>query len=61
MYFKDVYKPIPLAYNFMVGILWHHPELAEGVKAKVVHYCAPVSLVPSFHLCRKIVPESLLA
>ncbi|CAN6469753.1 unnamed protein product [Victoria cruziana] len=43
MYFKDVYKPIPLAYNFMVGILWHHPELAEGVKAKVVHYCAPGS------------------
>ncbi|CAN6469752.1 unnamed protein product [Victoria cruziana] len=48
MYFKDVYKPIPLPYNFMVGILWNHPELAAGVSAKVVHYCARGSKPWSF-------------
>ncbi|KAG0470321.1 hypothetical protein HPP92_017021 [Vanilla planifolia] len=40
MFFKDVYKPIPLEYNLVLAMLWRHPEKVELEKVKVVHYCA---------------------
>ncbi|KAF8034794.1 hypothetical protein BT93_C0956 [Corymbia citriodora subsp. variegata] len=40
MYFKDIYKPIPNAYNLVLAMLWRHPENVELDKVKVVHYCA---------------------
>ncbi|KAF1894270.1 hypothetical protein Lal_00004194 [Lupinus albus] len=40
MYFKDIYKPIPLVYNFVLAMLWRHPENFDLHKVKVVHYCA---------------------
>ncbi|XP_062158957.1 galactinol synthase 1 [Alnus glutinosa] len=40
MFFKDVYKPIPLVYNLVLAMLWRHPENVELEKVKVVHYCA---------------------
>ncbi|KAK3415363.1 hypothetical protein EUGRSUZ_H00906 [Eucalyptus grandis] len=40
MYFRNVYKPIPLAYNLILAMLWRHPENVELEKVKVVHYCA---------------------
>lgn len=41
MFFGDVWKPIPPAYNLMVHMLWRHPEnVIELDKIKVVHYCA---------------------
>ncbi|CAI8615228.1 unnamed protein product [Vicia faba] len=40
MYFKDVYRPIPLVYNLVLAMLWRHPENIEVRKVKVVHYCA---------------------
>ncbi|XP_062084081.1 galactinol synthase 1 [Humulus lupulus] len=40
MYFKDIYKPIPLVYNLVTAMLWRHPENVELDKVKVVHYCA---------------------
>lgn len=40
MYFKDIYKPIPLVYNLVLAMLWRHPENVELEKVKVVHYCA---------------------
>ncbi|GMN52250.1 hypothetical protein TIFTF001_021405 [Ficus carica] len=40
MYFRDVYKPIPLVYNLVLAMLWRHPENVELEKVKVVHYCA---------------------
>ncbi|XP_021889550.1 galactinol synthase 1-like [Carica papaya] len=40
MYFKDIYKPIPLVYNLVLAMLWRHPEKVELDKVKVVHYCA---------------------
>lgn len=43
MYFKDIYKPIPLVYNLVLAMLWRHPENVELHKVKVVHYCAAVS------------------
>lgn len=43
MYFKDIYKPIPLVYNLVLAMLWRHPENVELEKVKVVHYCAAVS------------------
>lgn len=43
MYFRDVYKPIPLVYNLVLAMLWRHPENVELDKVKVVHYCAAVS------------------
>ncbi|KAL3749930.1 hypothetical protein ACJRO7_010975 [Eucalyptus globulus] len=39
-YFKDIYKPIPNVYNFVLAMLWRHPENVELNKVKVVHYCA---------------------
>ncbi|KAK3441527.1 hypothetical protein EUGRSUZ_L00234 [Eucalyptus grandis] len=39
-YFKDIYKPIPNVYNFVLAMLWRHPENVELDKVKVVHYCA---------------------
>jgi len=45
MYFKDIYKPIPLVYNLVLAMLWRHPENVELHKVKVVHYCAAVSNV----------------
>nr|AZP53713.1 galactinol synthase 8 [Manihot esculenta] len=40
MYFKDVYKPLPLVYNLVLAMLWRHQENVELDKVKVVHYCA---------------------
>ncbi|KAH9320590.1 hypothetical protein KI387_015229 [Taxus chinensis] len=40
MFFRKVYKPIPLAYNLVLAMLWRHPENVELDKVKVVHYCA---------------------
>ncbi|KAJ3683018.1 hypothetical protein LUZ60_013245 [Juncus effusus] len=40
MFFKDIYKPIPLVYNLVLAMLWRHPENVELKKVKVVHYCA---------------------
>ncbi|PQQ18627.1 galactinol synthase 2 [Prunus yedoensis var. nudiflora] len=40
MFFKDVYKPIPPAYNLVLALLWRHPENVNIDQAKVVHYCA---------------------
>jgi hypothetical protein len=44
MYFKDIYKPIPLVYNLVLAMLWRHPENVELDKVKVVHYCAAVGI-----------------
>ncbi|KAF3651579.1 galactinol synthase 1 [Capsicum chacoense] len=41
MFFKDMYKPIPYAYNLLLAMLWRHPEKIEVNKAKAVHYCSP--------------------
>ncbi|KAG6487940.1 galactinol synthase 1-like [Zingiber officinale] len=40
MFFKDIYKPIPLIYNLVLAMLWRHPEKVELEKVQVVHYCA---------------------
>ncbi|KAL3538311.1 hypothetical protein ACH5RR_001677 [Cinchona calisaya] len=40
MVFKDIYMPILPNYNFLVAMLWRHPEEIELDKVKVVHYCA---------------------
>ncbi|KAL8116803.1 hypothetical protein AgCh_023097 [Apium graveolens] len=40
MFFNHIYKPIPLAYNLVLAMLWHHPENVELDEVKVVHYCA---------------------
>ncbi|XP_015071077.1 galactinol synthase 1 [Solanum pennellii] len=40
MYFKNIYRPIPLVYNLVLAMLWRHPENVELDKVKVVHYCA---------------------
>ncbi|KAK4765200.1 hypothetical protein SAY86_026290 [Trapa natans] len=40
MFFQQMYKPIPLAYNLVLAMLWRHPENVELEKVKVVHYCA---------------------
>lgn len=49
MFFRDVYRPIPLVYNLVLAMLWRHPENVELDKVKVVHYCAAVNhLFPVF-------------
>lgn len=48
MYFKHIYKPIPLVYNLVLAMLWRHPENVELDKVKVVHYCAAVYVYCSF-------------
>ncbi|XP_044501377.1 galactinol synthase 1-like [Mangifera indica] len=40
MFFKNIYKPIPLVYNLVLAMLWRHPENVELDKVKVLHYCA---------------------
>ncbi|KAF5732062.1 galactinol synthase [Tripterygium wilfordii] len=40
MYFRDIYKPIPMGYNLVLANLWRHPENVELDEVKVVHYCA---------------------
>eukprot|EP00252_Welwitschia_mirabilis_P010475 TRINITY_DN23754_c0_g1_i3.p1 TRINITY_DN23754_c0_g1~~TRINITY_DN23754_c0_g1_i3.p1 ORF type:complete len:372 (+),score=27.57 TRINITY_DN23754_c0_g1_i3:104-1117(+) len=40
MFFRDVYKPIPLDYNMVLAMLWRHPENVDVEKVKVAHYCA---------------------
>ncbi|OIT07011.1 galactinol synthase 1, partial [Nicotiana attenuata] len=40
MYFKNIYKPIPLDYNLVLAMLWRHPENVKLDEVKVVHYCA---------------------
>ena len=42
MYFKDIYKPIPPIYNFVLAMLWRHPENFNFDEIKVAHYCAAV-------------------
>ncbi|CAL5422734.1 unnamed protein product [Camellia sinensis] len=39
-FFRNKFKPIPVIYNLVLPILWHHPEKVEFEKVKVVHYCA---------------------
>ncbi|KAM5563997.1 galactinol synthase 2-like [Rosa sericea] len=39
-FFRDVYKPIPSEYNFILAMLWRHPENVKIDALKVVHYCA---------------------
>ncbi|OMO58540.1 Glycosyl transferase, family 8 [Corchorus olitorius] len=39
-FFRHVYKPIPCVYNFVMAMLWRHPEAVDLDKLKVVHYCA---------------------
>ncbi|GMP85796.1 hypothetical protein CsSME_00038831 [Camellia sinensis var. sinensis] len=39
-FFRNKFKPIPVIYNLVLPILWHHPEKVELEKVKVVHYCA---------------------
>ncbi|KAG6525131.1 galactinol synthase 1-like [Zingiber officinale] len=39
MFFKDIYKPIPLVYNLLISMLWRHPEKVDLEKVKLVHYC----------------------
>ncbi|XP_008235088.1 PREDICTED: galactinol synthase 1-like [Prunus mume] len=40
VFFKDIYKPIPSEYNFVLAMLWRHPENVKLDALKVVHYCA---------------------
>ncbi|KAL8224819.1 hypothetical protein R6Q57_017376 [Mikania cordata] len=40
MYFKEIYKPLPLIYNLVLAMLWRHPENVDLEQVKVVHYCA---------------------
>ncbi|KAG8372832.1 hypothetical protein BUALT_Bualt12G0108000 [Buddleja alternifolia] len=40
MFFKDIYRPIPSSYNFVLAMLWRHPENVDLDNVKVVHYCA---------------------
>ncbi|KAL1293824.1 hypothetical protein HN51_054473 [Arachis hypogaea] len=40
MYFRNIYKPIPLDYNLVLAMLWRHPQNVDLQKVKVVHYCA---------------------
>ncbi|KAJ3676040.1 hypothetical protein LUZ60_003452 [Juncus effusus] len=40
VFFKDIYKPIPLEYNLVMAMLWRHPDKVDLDKVKVVHYCA---------------------
>ncbi|XP_047334048.1 galactinol synthase 1-like [Impatiens glandulifera] len=40
IYFKDIYKEIPLVYNLVMAMVWRHPENVDLEKVKVVHYCA---------------------
>ncbi|OMP08733.1 Glycosyl transferase, family 8 [Corchorus capsularis] len=39
-FFRHVYKPIPCVYNFVMAMLWRHPEAVDLDKIKVAHYCA---------------------
>ncbi|XP_020588360.1 galactinol synthase 2-like [Phalaenopsis equestris] len=48
MYFRNIYKPIPLEYNLVMAMLWRHPEKVDLQKVKVVHYCAAGSKPWSF-------------
>ncbi|KAL9248223.1 hypothetical protein vseg_021569 [Gypsophila vaccaria] len=40
MYFRKIYRPIPLIYNLVLAMLWRHPENVKLDQVKVVHYCA---------------------
>ncbi|KAH9303377.1 hypothetical protein KI387_014960, partial [Taxus chinensis] len=40
MYFQKMYKPVPLAYNLVLAMLWRHPENVDIEGVKVAHYCA---------------------
>ncbi|XP_051123514.1 galactinol synthase 2-like [Andrographis paniculata] len=40
MFFREVYRPIPIVYNLVTAMLWRHPERVEVSEVKVVHYCA---------------------
>ncbi|CAH2041030.1 unnamed protein product [Thlaspi arvense] len=35
MFFRDIYKPIPSAYNLVLAMLWRHPENIELEKVKL--------------------------
>lgn len=57
MFFQKTYKPIPLAYNLVVAMLWRHPENVELEKVKAVHYCAAVSTLWSLKFINFILAE----
>lgn len=57
MFFLKTYKPIPLAYNLVVAMLWRHPENVELEKVKAVHYCAAVSTLWSLKFINFILVE----
>ncbi|KAL0290232.1 UNVERIFIED_CONTAM: Galactinol synthase 2 [Sesamum angustifolium] len=40
MFFREIYRPIPLVYNLVLAMLWRHPENVDLDNVKVVHYCA---------------------
>ncbi|RCV45089.1 hypothetical protein SETIT_9G424900v2 [Setaria italica] len=40
VFFREQYKTIPNVYNFLVAMLWRHPENVQLEKVKAVHYCA---------------------
>jgi len=40
IFFENIYKPIPLVYNFVMAMLWRHPQNVIFDRVKVVHYCA---------------------
>ena len=48
MFFQTTYKPISLAYNLVLAMLWRHPENVELDEVKVVHYCAAVCNSPIY-------------
>lgn len=52
MFFRDVYRPIPLVYNLVLAMLWRHPENVELDKVKVVHYCAAVFIFSQIFIFR---------
>lgn len=57
MFFQKTYKPIPLAYNLVVAMLWRHPENVELEKVKAVHYCAAVSTLWSLNFINFILGD----
>lgn len=53
MYFRNIYKPLPLVYNLVLSMIWRHPEKVELEKVKVVHYCEAVS---DWYMCNCRLP-----
>ena len=51
MFFEKIYKPIPLAYNLVLAMMWRHPQNVDLDTVKVVHYCAAVSFLFTPNFC----------